>query len=110
MKTVYVTNGWEKDFESYYAYKLYKFPMNETVEIPIEAACHIFGYMCMDKVPHMTAAGFIRTMNDIPAGLELLAKFKISEEQPKKNHSLSPVIERVPLPPAKGGKGKLMVA
>jgi hypothetical protein len=48
------------------------------------------------------------TSNEIPDGLKKLANFVIVEEAPQQDHSLSPVVEQVPLPAAKRAGGKLL--
>ena len=105
MQTLYVTNKWEKPITFDYAFKLYEFPVGVTVEAPAEAVRHIFGYGDEDKEPYMARLSFIRTKNDIPQGLKILEKFEIGEKPPQKDHLLSPVVERVPLPAKRvGGK------
>jgi hypothetical protein len=53
----------------------------------------------------MARLAMIHTKADIPKGLKILEKILITDQPPKKGHSLSPVVERVPLPPsAVGGK------
>lgn len=106
METVYVTNRWSKSIEFNYEYKPYRFPVGETVEAPLDAVCHIFGHNDPDKVPYMSRLALIQTQKDIPEGLKILQKFEISEQPPKKDHLLSPVVERVPLPVRAGGKVK----
>ena len=51
MTTVYVTNKWDKPLVDEYAFKPYTFPVNESVEIPVEVARHIFGYGSENKEP-----------------------------------------------------------
>ena len=93
MQTLYVTNKWEKPITFNYEFKPYTFPVGETVEAPEDAVCHIFGHGDPNKE------------NYIPEGLKILSKFEISDRPPVKNHLLSPVVERVPLPSKKvGGK------
>ena len=106
MQTVYVTNRWSKPIEFSFEYKPYSFPVGETVEAPLEAVRHIFGHGDPDKVPYMSRLALIQTQKDIPDGLKILEKFEISEQPPKKDHLLSPVVERVPLPVKVGGKAK----
>ena len=110
MQNVYVTNKWVKPITFNYNYKPYEFPVGKTVEAPLEAVCHIFGHGDEDKEPYMARLALIQTKNDIPEGLKILSKIEISEQPPKKDHSLSPVVERVPLPPAKGVGGKINAA
>lgn len=105
---VYVTNNWDKPIAFDYAFKLYEFPVGKTVEAPVDAVCHILGYMDADKEPYLARLGLIKTKNDLPEGMEILSKILISEEAPKQNHSLSPVMERVPLPSQKKAGGKVL--
>ena len=106
MQTVYVTNRWVKPIEFSFEYKPYRFPVGETVEAPLEAVRHIFGHGDEDKEPYMARLALIQTKMDIPEGLKILQKFEITAEPPKKDHLLSPVVERVPLPSKAGGKLK----
>ena len=106
MQTVYVTNRWSKPIEFSFNYKPYRFPVGETVEAPLEAVCHIFGHGDENKEPYMARLALIKTKNDIPEGLKILSKIEISDKPPLKDHSLSPVVERVPLPPARKVGGK----
>lgn len=100
---MYVTNKTDKELVVDYGCVEVRFPVNTPIEITDHAARHIFGYGEKDKLPFMTSLGIVRTMNDIPEGLKTLEKFEITDDLPKKNHSLSPVVEQVPLPPKKGG-------
>ena len=108
MKTLFVTNTWEKPIHFDYAFKPYAFTIGETVEVEVEVARHLFGYMEMDKEPFLARLGLIRTKAEVPEGLAILSKILISEQAPKKNHSLSPVVERVPLPSQKKAGGKVL--
>jgi len=108
MSTVFVTNNWDKDLEDSYAYKAYKFPVGETVEVPEEVACYVFAYNVEDKVPTLARQGWAKTRVDIPEGLKILEKFSVSATKPTKNHSLSPVVDKVPLPSAKRDGGKVL--
>jgi hypothetical protein len=110
MSTVYVTNRWEKPVAFDYAFKPYTFAVGETVEVPVEVANHIFGYGAEDKEPYMARLGLIKTRNDIPDGLKIIAKFEIADTPPSQDRSLSPAVERVPLPPLKGSGGKFRAA
>ena len=67
------------------------------------------GHNDPDKEPYMARLAMIQTRADIPAGLKILEKILITDQPPKKVHSLSPVVERVPLPSKEAG-GKVNVA
>ena len=108
MTTVYVTNKNFKPLVVDYGGKDVAFPVNETVEIPLVAARHIFGYGDDNKEPYLASLGLCLTANELPDGLKRLANFVITEDVPQKDHSLSPVVEQVPLPPAKRGGGKVL--
>ena len=105
MNTLYVTNTLENTIKFDYAFKPYEFPSNQTVEIPEDAARHIFGFGDEDKEPYLVRLGMIKTRLDIPDGVKTLSKIQITSEPPKKNHSLSPVVEKVPLPVNKQAGG-----
>jgi hypothetical protein len=108
MTTLYVTNNWDKPIAFDYAFQTYEFPVGKTVQAPLDAVRHIFGYMDMNKEPYLARLGLIQTKNDLPEGMAILSKILISEETPKQNHSLSPVMERVPLPSQKKAGGKVL--
>ena len=103
MQTLYVTNKWEKPITFSFEYNPYTFPVGETVEAPEDAVCHIFGHGDPDKEIYMARLAMIQTKHDIPEGLKILSKIEISIKPPVKDHSLSPVVERVPLPSKKVG-------
>jgi hypothetical protein len=105
MTTLFVTNNWDKTIEFDYAFKLYQFPVGKSVEIPEGAARHLFGHGDADKEPYLVRLGLIKTKADIPEGIRILSKISITEELPVKNHSLSPVVEKVPLPANKRAAG-----
>lgn len=90
MTTVYVTNQGEKPLIYNYAFVDYKFPVNESVEISVEMASHVFGYGQKDKLPAMVRLGLCKSTNEIDEGLERLEKFVITEDKPEKNRFLSP--------------------
>jgi hypothetical protein len=95
---VYVTSRRDETFEDGYAGIRYAFVPGKTVEIPVEAARHIFGYGDADKEPYLARLGWIRTKNDLPEGVKLLNLFEISEREDN-SRLLSPTtVERVPLP------------
>jgi hypothetical protein len=77
--TVTVTNTGDEVFEDGFSGLKYRFLPGKAVEIPEAAAMHIFGYECEDKTPHLARLGWAETRNDVPAGLERLAKFEIRD-------------------------------
>ena len=90
MTTVYVTNRSDKTLIDEYAYKTYKFPVNESVEVPVAVAGHLFGYEQEDKVPAMVRIGLCKSTNEIEEALVKLAKFEITLEKPEQDRFLSP--------------------
>ena len=86
----------------------YEFLPGKTLEIPEEAAAHIFGYGDSDKQPYLARLGWAKTSNDLDEGLKILSQWELSTEPPKKNQSLSPLVERVPLPAQKRAGGKIL--
>lgn len=103
MTTVFVTNRSDQELEDGYAGTRYKFAPGKTVEIPVEAAKHIFGHGDEDKEPYLIRLGWTVTRNDLPDARARLAKFDILDTAPTKHHSLSPVVQQVPLPARRGG-------
>ena len=95
--TIYVTNRGDTKLRDGCAGVFYDFPKDETVEIPLEAAKHIFGYMVSDKIPHLTRLGWLRSFAEIDKGFEKLAEFELSEQPPEKNRSLPSAVGVVAL-------------
>jgi len=105
---IYVTNHTQEPLNDGFGGVFYEFLPGKTVEIPEEAAQHIFGYNDPDKAPYLARLGWVRNTGEMQAGLERLAKWELSTQPPKKNQSLSPLVERVPLPAQKRGGGKVL--
>lgn len=103
----FVTNNSDVELIDGFAGIKYTFAPGKTIEVPAEVVRHVFGYQAENKEPYLARLGWIKTKNDLPSGIERLSKFVISEDAPKENRSLSPAVERVPLPP-KGARGKSM--
>ena len=110
MSNIFVTNRSDKKLKDGFAGVFYSFPKDETVEIPEDVACHIFGYGDDNKEPYLARLGWIISQNDLEKGMELLSKWEISTEPTSKNQSLSPLVERVPLPSLKRVGGKVLSA
>ena len=109
MSAIFVTNNSDKKLTDGFGGVFYEFPKSKTVEIPEEVARHVFGYGDDNKEPYLARLGWIVSRNDLNKGLEILAQWDISTEPPKKNQSISPLVERVPLPAKKVG-GKVLQA
>ena len=110
MSTVFVTNNTDYEVCDGYDGKFYDFPKNETVEVPIEIAIHVFGYDQEDKKPYLTRLGWVKSGADYKEGFKSLALVDIQLERPKKNQSLSPLVERVPFPDSAQTRGKILKA
>jgi hypothetical protein len=110
MNTIFVTNHDEKPWKDSFSGIKYEFPVGKTVEISEEAAQHIFGYGMENKEPYLARLGWAVTANDLEKGLERLSKWELSTQPPQKNQSLSPLVERVPLPSQKKAGGKVLSA
>jgi hypothetical protein len=107
MSTIFVTNNSDKILKDGFCGQFWTFKIGETVELHEDAARHIFGYKVEDKEPFLARLGWIKTTNDLEDGLARLAMWEFSSEPQKKNHSLSPVVERVPLRAIKQTEGKV---
>ena len=111
-EVVFVTNNSEKKLTAEFAYKEYEFPVGVSVEIPVRAAKHIFGYGDDNKEPYLSRLGFVRLHSELDEGLEKLAKFEFSDHPLQKNRSLPSAVGVVPLHVEKraGGKATQKVA
>jgi hypothetical protein len=110
MSNIFVTNNSDQDLKDGFGGVVYDFKKESTIEIPEEVARHIFGYKDEDKMKYLARLGWVKTTNELESGLERLAKWELSTEPPKKNQSLSPLVERVPLPVSKRAGGKVLQA
>jgi len=97
MSVVYVTNTGDTKLRDGCGGVFYDFPKNETVEIPLDAAKHIFGYMNPNKEPFLSRLGWVRSFAEIDKGFEKLSEFKISEQPPERNRSLPSAVGVVAL-------------
>jgi len=110
MSNIFVTNNSDQDLKDGFGGVFYEFKPGSTVEIPEEFATHIFGYKEDDKMKYLARLGWVKTTNELKEGLERLSKWELSTEPPKKNQSLSPLVERVALPSSKKAGGKILQA
>jgi hypothetical protein len=108
MSNIFVTNNSDTPLHDGYCGVFYDFKVGETLEIPVEAARHIFGYGDDDKQPYLARLGWARTSNDIPEGLKRLDQWSFSDSKPEKNQLLTPLVERVPLPSSRKAGGKVL--
>jgi len=76
----------------------YTFETNKELEIPLEAAKHIFGYGDDDKEPYFVRLGWMKMNTDLPRAKERLAEFVFASEPANKVHLSAPVVERVAAP------------
>jgi len=110
MSNIFVTNNSDQDLKDGFGGVVYDFKKGSTVEISEEVAQHIFGYKDEDKMKYLARLGWVKTTNELESGLERLSKWELSTQPPKKNQSLSPLVERVPLPASKRAGGKVLQA
>ena len=103
MSTVFVTNKSSKTFKDRHHGKDYSFDVGQTVEIPLAAAQHIFGFQDSNKEPYLARMGFLRFSHEIEEGLARLAQFDISLQPPVKVSSLPSADGVVTLPVEKRG-------
>ena len=101
-----VINHSKADHTDSYGGVTYVFKIGEEVEISESAAQELFGYGMEDKTPFVVRLGWTLTNVDLPHALNRLGQFEIKVSE---NHSVSPVVERVPLPSRRVG-GKNMAA
>lgn len=110
---VYVTNRSDKALSFVYAYKNYEFPVGKSVQIPVDAAQHIFGHGDVNKEPYLARLGWIRLHSELEQGIERLSQFIISAEPfVEENRSLPSAVGVVPLHVEKraGGSTRQRVA
>lgn len=105
MDTIFVTNNGDFSFEDGFAGKRYQFSVGSTVEIPLLAAKHIFGYGEQDKTPYLVRLGWLQLSNELDKAMVKLNKFKFDKQQPVKGHSKAPVVDKVAPLPLKNGRG-----
>lgn len=110
MSSIFVINRTDKKLKDGYAGVFYEFLPNQVVEVPLEVAQHVFGYGIDNKEPFLARLGWVKTANELDEGLERLSKWELLTEKPKKNDSLSPIVEPVPLRPVRAAGGKVLSA
>ena len=105
---IFVTNRSDLKLKDGYAGVFYEFKKDQTVEIPEEVAKHIFGIHDPDKEKYLARLGWCKTSNDLEAAIAILEQWEIGTEPPKKDQSLSPLVEKVPLPTSKKAGGNIL--
>jgi len=75
----------------------FTFVPNRTVKVSREMADLVFGHFSEDKVPTLIRLGWIKYNSDVPAGLERLAKIKISDQPPEETRLVASAGGVVPL-------------
>ena len=104
---IYVTNNSDQDLRDGFGGVFYDFQKGKTLEIPEEAARHIFGYGKDDKESCLAHLGWIRLHSELEQGMEKLSKFDIQTEAPEQNRSLPSAVGVVPLRLEKAAGGKV---
>ena len=105
MSNIFVTNNGSAVFKDSFDGKQFSFEPGKPVEIPLLAAKHIFGYGDDNKSPYLVRLGWLRMSNEMDAAMARLNEFKFDSQHPTRNHSISPVVDKVASLPPKGGRG-----
>ena len=93
--SIFVTNNSDQDLKDGFGGIFYDFTIGSTIEIPEEAAKHIFGYGEQDKTSHLIRLGWLRMSNEVDRAMEKLNKFSFSMQPTKNGHSQAPVVDKV---------------
>ena len=104
--SIFVTNNSDQDLKDGFGGVFYNFVQGSTVEIPEQAAKHIFGFGAENKEPYLARLGFIRLHSEIEQGLEKLAQFEITSELSQQDRSLPSAVGVVALPVSKRAERK----
>lgn len=105
MTTIFVTNNGDFSFEDGFNGQRYTFAVGSTVELPVLAAKHIFGYGETDKTAHLIRLGWLKMSNEVDLAMAKLAKFRFDLQKPMNDHSKAPVVDKVAPLPFKNGRG-----
>ena len=102
--TIFVRNNSQDDFFDSFDGVRYNFIPGKEIELPDDAAKHIFGYGDDNKEPYLVRLGWMKMNTDYHLAMEKLSQFSFSRESSKPVHLSAPVVERVaaPLPKARG--------
>ena len=73
-----VTSNFDKKFKGKFHGVAYEWKPGATVNMPVEAAAHIFGFGEEDKTRALHRAGFLSTVDDMDAAMEKLGKFSFA--------------------------------
>jgi hypothetical protein len=73
-----VKSNFPKNFKGKFHGIEYAWKLGDTINMPVEAAEHIFGFGLEDKTRALHRAGFVNTMEDIEAGMAKLALFSFA--------------------------------
>lgn len=111
MTTVFVTNKSDTILADSWDGVRFIIEPGKTVEVPVEFAVHVLGHQAKNKAPYLARLGWATTANDVEQAVKKLEQFEVSHEAPKvQNHSLPPVVEKVPLPTVRKAGGKILKA
>ena len=81
MASVFIRNKSGQHFSDRYDGQDYTFPNGEMVEVPIEAAAHIFGFGRADKRDNLVRLGKSNHTSDMSAGISWLGNFEFKLAQ-----------------------------
>lgn len=103
MSIVFICNNGSDGHEDGFDGVRFKFPVGETVSVPLIAARHMFGYGESDKRPHLVRIGKMKTTTGYEDAMAWLGGFAFSEpdavsvpdlavksEKPKRAKSAAP--------------------
>jgi len=88
---LYVCNNGDKDFSDRYDGEDFSFKVGETIQIPFEAARHIFGYGEADKSRALRRQGVYTHSTDAEKGQKWIDQFVFEMVQPPPPPSLARV-------------------
>lgn len=95
--SLWVTNEGSIPWTETFRGKEFSFLPGVPALIPRDMADLVFGHYAKDKTEFLARLGWIKYNSDVPAALERLAKFQVSEELPVKPRLVASAGGAVPL-------------
>ena len=95
--SLWVTNEGSTSLTETFRGKEFSFLPGVPTQIPLDMAEGVFGHYSKDKTEFLARLGWIKYNSDVPAALERLAQFQISEELPVKPRLVASAGGVVPL-------------